>query len=199
MVFPTISDDMRLGIIAEGKADIAVIKAVLKAAKGIDGSDIVQLRPSEQFDETDLNIDTAERGEAGYDIAEPLRTKETDWKAYSEQLYSNVKSKITEIIPKAYRDKIAYAIAIEETDAWLIPLFDTSCKETAQYANPKEHLHYLINRIDRKKRNKYIDTDKKNLDYSNIAKDMKKGLRLCRQKNKSLDLFCLDIENKITE
>ena len=95
---------MRLGIIAEGKADIAVIKAVLKALKGIDGSDVVQLRPSEQFDETDLNemnfsnwnlvlkscedisllqsffdvladdallvvqIDTAERGEAGYDI-----------------------------------------------------------------------------------------------------------------------------------
>ena len=44
-----ISDDMRLGIIAEGKADIAVIKAVLKALKGIDGSDVVQLRPSEQF------------------------------------------------------------------------------------------------------------------------------------------------------
>ncbi len=107
---------MRLGIIAEGKADIAVIKAVLKALKGIDGSDVVQLRPSEQFDETDLNemnfsnwnlvlkscedisllqsffdvladdallvvqIDTAERGEAGYDINEPLRTKDTDWK-----------------------------------------------------------------------------------------------------------------------
>ena len=35
-----ISDDMRLGIIAEGKADIAVIKAVLKALKGIDGSDV---------------------------------------------------------------------------------------------------------------------------------------------------------------
>ena len=34
---------MRLGIIAEGKADIAVIKAVLKALKGIDGSDVVQL------------------------------------------------------------------------------------------------------------------------------------------------------------
>lgn len=103
---------MRLGIIAEDKADIAVIKAVLKALKGIDGSDVVQLRPSEQFDETDLNemnfsnwnlvlkscednnllqsffdvladdallvvqIDTAERGEAGYDINEPLRTKD---------------------------------------------------------------------------------------------------------------------------
>lgn len=49
------SDNMRLGIIAEGRADIAVIKAVLKALKGIDSSDVVQLRPSEQFDETDLS------------------------------------------------------------------------------------------------------------------------------------------------
>lgn len=178
---------MRLGIIAEGKADIAVIKAVLKALKGIDGSDVVQLRPSEQFDETDLNemnfsnwnlvlkscednsllqsffdvladdallvvqIDTAERGEAGYDINEPLRTKDTDWKEYCDYLYKAVEYKISNIIPETYRDKVAYAIAIEETDAWLIPLFDNSCKETAQYANPKERLHYLIGRIDGKK------------------------------------------------
>ena len=32
-----------------------MIKAVLKALKGIDGSDVVQLRPREQYDETDLN------------------------------------------------------------------------------------------------------------------------------------------------
>ncbi|WP_300693150.1 hypothetical protein [uncultured Bacteroides sp.] len=39
---------MRWGIIAEGNADIAVIKAVLKSLKGIDGGDVVQLRPKEQ-------------------------------------------------------------------------------------------------------------------------------------------------------
>ena len=205
---------MRLGIIAEGNADVAVIKAVLKALKGIDGSDVVQLRPREQYDETDLNelsfsnwnlvlqscgderllqpffdgltedallvvqIDTAERGEVGYDIAEPLRTKGTDWREYCEQLHATVKQKIVEIVPEAYRDKVAYAIAIEETDAWLIPLFETSCKETAQYA---------------------IDTDKKNLNYIYIAKDMRKKLKQCRQKNRSLDLFCLEIEDKVTE
>lgn len=224
---------MRLGIIAEGKADIAVIKAVLKALKGIDGSDVVQLRPSEQYDETDLNelnfsnwnlvlkscgdehllqpffeglvedallvvqIDTAERGEAGYDIVEPLRTKDTNWQEYCDQLYTTVENKITKIVPEAYRNKVAYAIAIEETDAWLIPLFDSSCKETAQYANPKERLHYLINKIDRKKRNSYIDTDKKNLNYVYIAKDMRKKLKLCRQKSRSLDLFCLEIEDRV--
>lgn len=46
---------MRLGVIAEGKADIAVIKAILKVLMGVDGSDVIQLRPSEQLDETDLN------------------------------------------------------------------------------------------------------------------------------------------------
>lgn len=136
---------MRLGIIAEGRADIAVIKAVLKALKGIDSSDVVQLRPSEQFDETDLSemnfsnwnlvlkscednsllqsffdvladdallvvqIDTAERGEAGYDINEPLRTKDTDWKEYCDSLHEAVESKISNIVPEAYRDKVAYA------------------------------------------------------------------------------------------
>ena len=127
------------------------------------------------------------------------RTKGTDWREYCEQLHATVKQKIVEIVPEAYRDKVAYAIAIEETDAWLIPLFETSCKETAQYANPKEHLHYLINRIDGKKKNNYIDTDKKNLNYVYIAKDMRKKLKQCRQKNRSLDLFCLEIEDKVTE
>lgn len=232
MVFRIISDNMRLGIIAEGKADIAVIKAVVKTLIGIDSSDIVQLRPSEQLDETDLNemnfsnwnlvlkscedncllgaffdiladdallvvqIDTAERGEVGFDINAPLRTKDLDWKEYCVCLREAVKNKISNIIPEAYRDKVAYAIAIEETDAWLIPLFDGACNETAQYANPKEHLHYLISRIDGKKRKKYIDTSKNNLDYNYISKGIRKGLRICRQKSKSLDLFCLDLEVK---
>lgn len=222
---------MRFGIIAEGYADVAVIKAVLKALIGIDGSDIIQLRPSEQFDETDLNemqfsnwnlvlescqnedllytyfesfpeeallvvqIDTAERGEA---VPKPLRTKDTEWKTYSEQLFSAVKEKISQIIPNAYREKVAYAIAIEETDAWLIPLFDTSHKDTAQHATPKEHLHNLIRKMDGKRRNRYTDTIKKNLNYVNIGKELKrKSLTICRQRNRSLDLFCAEIGEKL--
>lgn len=222
---------MRFGIIAEGYADVAVIKAVLKALIGIDGSDIIQLRPSEQFDETDLNemqfsnwnlvlescqnedllytyfesfpeeallvvqIDTAERGEA---VPKPLRTKDTEWKTYSEQLFSAVKEKISQIIPNAYREKVAYAIAIEETDAWLIPLFDTSHKDTAQHATPKEHLHNLIRKMDGKRRNRYTDTIKKNLNYVNIGKELKrKSLTICRQRNRSLELFCAEIEEKL--
>lgn len=134
---------MRLGVIAEGKADIAVIKAILKVLMGVDGSDVIQLRPSEQLDETDLNamnfsnwnlvlescgdndlldayfenleeeallivqIDTAERGEKGYDIPEPQRTKHTDWAEYSLQLRNKVVEKIAFIVPETYRSRIA--------------------------------------------------------------------------------------------
>ena len=42
---------MRLGIIAEGKADIAVIKAVVKALMGVDSSDICLLYTSDAADE----------------------------------------------------------------------------------------------------------------------------------------------------
>ena len=45
---------MRIGVIAEGHADIAIIKAILKVLKGIDGSDIYAIRPNELYDETDL-------------------------------------------------------------------------------------------------------------------------------------------------
>ena len=53
MAFLINSRCMRYGVIAEGNADIAVIKAVLKSIAGVDGSDVVQIRPSEQLDETD--------------------------------------------------------------------------------------------------------------------------------------------------
>lgn len=224
---------MRIGIIAEGHADVAVIRGVLKALKGIDGSDVVAIRPSELYDETDLKamkfsnwylvlqscgddslltsffegldeeallivqIDTAERGEVGYDIPNFNREKDMEWKAYSEQVYAAVKEKIVSIIPEKYRKKIAYAIAIEETDAWLIPLFERASKDTAQHVTPKERLRGLVWKMDKGKKIKYISTDKKNLDYAVIAKEMKKELKKCRDANRSLDLFCVDIESHL--
>lgn len=221
---------MRIEVIAEGHADIAVIRAVLKALKGIDGSDIVAIRPSELYDETDLHamnfsnwnlvlqscgdeallhsffdgldeeawlivqIDTAERAEAGYDIVSPLRGKETEWRSYSRQVYDAVKEKMMSVIPERYQEKMIYAIAIEETDAWLIPLFDRTSQDTAQYANPKEHLRKLVGKMDKGTRMKYVNTAKKNLDYVAIAKGMRKELDRCREKNFSLNLFCIALE-----
>ena len=144
-----------------------------------------------------VQIDTAERGEVGYDITKPFRTKDTDWKEYSYELRKKVIEKISRIIPEEYQLNVAYAVAVEETDAWLIPLFDGHCKETAQYANPKEQLRRLIGRMDGKKKHLFINAAKKNLDYGSMGKEMKKELRLCRKNNASLDFFCRELEEKI--
>ena len=198
---------MRIGIIAEGRADIAVIKAVVKAITGIDGSDMYAIRPKEILDETDgeelkfsnwelvlqscnneqllvpffegiddeailvVHIDTAERGEKNYDVLEPQRTGHPNWKEYSRELRNNVKIKIETLIPECHRDKVAYAIAIEETDAWLIPLYDAAKRsDSASNINAKEKLRTLIGAI--KKNAKYIDTTHDNLNYSNLGKDL---------------------------
>lgn len=44
---------MRIGIIAEGHADVAVVKGVLKALTGIEMNDMQSIRPTETIDETD--------------------------------------------------------------------------------------------------------------------------------------------------
>ena len=107
---------MKIGIIAEGPADVKVIRGVLAALADVDGSDTISIRPDEQKDETVLNernfstwslvleecrrestlanffdsvdeerylvvqVDTAERGEEGYEVVEPQRTGKVNWK-----------------------------------------------------------------------------------------------------------------------
>lgn len=141
-----------------------------------------------------VHVDTAERGLKGYEVNEPQRTKGVDYEEYTEQLRVNVMQKISAFIPEAYRERIIYAIAVEETDAWLIPLFDNKAGDTATHARAKEMLAKLIG-ADKKIAKSYIDTKHKSLDYEKLGKELAKDLKSCRKHNKSLDLFCLDIES----
>ena len=142
-----------------------------------------------------VHIDTAERGSKGYDVDIPQRSRGVDYSEYSVLLRGNVKSKIESLIAEPYRDRIAYAIAIEETEAWLIPLFDKGIGDTSSHVRVKEHLSSLIG-VDKKNVKKYIDTRHKSLDYVKLGKELAKNLNRCRYRNKSLDLFCVDIESR---
>mgnify|MGYP004443934201 FL=1 len=225
---------MRIGIIAEGHADVAIVKAVLKAVTGIDTTEMNAIRPNETTDETDnsqlafsnwelvmrscqdellldaffntleeeallvVHIDTAERGNKGYDVTEPQRTGHPDWQEYSQEVRRNVKAKLDGLLPEQHRGRVSYAIAIEETDAWLIPLYESPCRrDTATHVNPKEDLRTLIGAM--KKKSKYIDTGRNNLNYHNLGKDLTKGLKAARNLNQSLHLFCIDVEEKMKE
>ena len=220
---------MRYGIIAEGMADISVIRGILKYLLQVDGTDIYPIRPRETVDETDaaemrfsnwelvmhtcadnnilsaffdtidedgviiIHIDTAERGEVNYNVPLPVRTGNMDWATYATQLRKAVKDRLEMNIPERYREKMIYAIAIEETDAWLIPIFSKPNTDTSSYANPKERLQVLINTLGSKKK-KYINTHKGHLDYQEIAQQLKRALPVCRQFNRSLDMFCTELE-----
>lgn len=143
-----------------------------------------------------VHLDTAERGEKGYDVGVPLRTNQTDFTEYSENLYYRVCEKLRTMIPSEYHDNMVYAIAVEETDAWLIPLFENSRKDTASHVRAKETLSKLIGK-DHKLKKEYVDTSKKSLDYKKLSKSLTKKLQQCRSRNKSLDLFCTDIVKHI--
>jgi hypothetical protein len=231
---------MKIGVIAEGHSDRRVIQSVLKTLKGIDGSDILSIRPKE--DETDkkiqgkdvrsfsnwpivleecknretfenffdrvglideecymvIQIDTAERGKEGYDVHSPARSGRVDWQTYSDELRSGVIKKLQDLIPKEYHDKILYAVCVEETDAWLIPIWKKEAVDSAKYVRSKEALQQLVSELPLKEKNKYVDTLTKHLEYGNIGKLLKKKiLKECRRQNKSLDSFCSDVEQTL--
>lgn len=142
-----------------------------------------------------VHVDTAERGEVGYDVNEPRRSGAVNYSNYAETLRNNVIQKIESLIAPQYHQQISYAIAIEETDAWLIPLFDNTNRDTASHVRAKEHLSNLIS-ADKKSIKRFVDTGRKSLDYVKLGKELAKNLTLCRKRNKSLDLFCIDIEHR---
>lgn len=145
-----------------------------------------------------VHVDTAERGLAGYDINEPVRSKGVDYADYSETLRRNVMEKIRLLVAEPYRDRIVYAIAVEETDAWLIPLFENRTGDTASHVRAKETLSKLIS-ADKKHVKVFVDTDHKSLNYVKLGAAMAKDLKQCRKRNRSLDLFCMEIEKQGTD
>lgn len=141
-----------------------------------------------------IHIDTAERGEVGYDVNQPIRTGVADWKQYAADLRKEAVQKMKLLIPPQYHNRIAYAIAIEETDAWILPLFENVKQDTASHAQPKERLRDLIG-VDKKLQKQFVNTEKKDLDYTRLGKVVAHDLKICRKKCYSLDAFCNDVEN----
>jgi hypothetical protein len=142
-----------------------------------------------------VHIDTAERGEIGYDVSIPVRSGSMDWNQYAIDLREAVKQKLETLIPPEYRDHVAYAIAIEETEAWIIPLCESVRHDTASHVRPKERLEGIIG-SDKKLQRQYVNTAKKALDYQKLGRELVRNLKLCRSKNHSLNAFCLDLEIK---
>lgn len=244
--------DVRIGIVAEGPGDIAVLRNILKAKLGLDAADVEPLRPKLARDETDLaaeqtkrgyqaptaesysnwtivleecgrrttiadfldnqldeerlvviHIDTAEAHLPGYDIQRPER-KTTD---YSDKLRTLVADKMTALLGPELATKVRFAIAIEETEAWLLTIHDKqNTKDTSHYVDPKKRLHYLLDQTTSpakpdknagkqgRSSSSLSKTAKKPSEYElahsqSLSFRDRKTLIACTSRNRSLQLF----------
>lgn len=228
---------MKVGIIAEGKADQAVIANILKALINIDRSDLHFIQPEHYLDETDLSnsknsfsnwelvfkecsekekikdffdspieserflvihVDTAEANLKNYDITKPEKKNNEN---YVQELRDLVLNKITGLLGSHAYD-IAYAICVEETDAWVLPIYSnylSNIQETGTINSPKEKLKEIIENDLKPQKLKELNDKNTYEKYRYISDKMRKNknLKTYRKMNKSLDVFCLEVESII--
>lgn len=72
-------------------------------------------------------------------------------------------------------------------------MFDNRTGDTASHVRAKETLERLIG-SDKKRSKAYVDARRKSLNYVKLGKELGKGLANSRKRNKSLDLFCIEVE-----
>ena len=212
---------MRIGIISEGQADIAVLTNLLKGLTGLDSNDIVPLRPKLKFDKTHLahldpeshgtwslvrqecierkkiedflavadnthiviHIDTAEATQ--FDVRPPIKNNHI----YCEKLRALVINKIHQWLDFTHLEETIYAIAIEEIDAWLLPIFET--KDSCLINNPKSRLQYILTK-------KGQDSTSNYANYLKLSIPLSKDREIVRgkllSKNCSLRLFYEEVK-----
>lgn len=233
---------MMVGIVAEGPADIAVIRNIVKGKLGVESDDTRAIRPRLHEDKTDLavagyraptpeeysnwtlvleecrtrakiedflrnddadarlvvvHIDTAEAHLPGYDIARPDRQAPD----YSDLLRALVVAKIDGLLGPDLAAGVRHAIAVEETDAWLLTIHDDqSDRDTGTRPNPKARLEHVIDgkaprgKTREKRPREGNARARKKSEYEvkdELSFDFRDGDRLdaCAARNRSLRLF----------
>ena len=181
---------MKVGIVAEGPSDVAVLRNILKGKLDLDKKDVLPIRPELAEDETDLaehgrggayeeqserehsnwllvlreceareniaafldtpldeerlvvvQIDTAEAHLTGYDVARPADRKA---KTYCDELRQRVVDKINGLLGPELAERVRHAVAVEETDAWVLTIHDREQQDTSSRGDPKKRLEFVL-------------------------------------------------------
>lgn len=220
-----------IGIVAEGPADIAVLRNILKGKLGIDRDLTYTIRPELDSDATDLGgryraqrpeeysnwtlvleecrtrtriqdflgnqieeesfvvvqIDTAEAHLPGYDVRRPNRENAD----YSSALRAIVLEKMVGLLGPDLAAKVRFAIAVEETDAWVLTIHETQDRrDTGARLNPKERLRQVLTRGRTRQPGRVGSGGEYDL-YHAWSSDFRSSRRLdaCAARNRSLELF----------
>ncbi len=221
---------MKIGVVAEGPSDWAVIKNII-AAFNIDSSDLLRLVPDSNLDNTDrellykgfsnwvlvkdfcnneeyvheffsidedrlllIQIDTAECDMINYDVQRPSSQDPQ----YQLSLYTSVKEKMKGWLPEEYHSKVIFAIAIEETEAWLIA--SLSNRDSNSRSKPKEYLESTLRQfLSNSDYKKYQKAKNITEEYDTLSKSLRKkrALNTAKEHNVSLNELVLQLENLI--
>jgi hypothetical protein len=139
-----------------------------------------------------IHLDTDVRLEVGFEVNEPQELKSEE---DLEQLHHNVAKKLEEWLGEdAPLDDITFAIAIQEIDAWVLPIYDAPKKDTGLLPNPKERLKRILNKkLSTKERTKIFGLeDDKYEQYHELTKKAfrkEKELKKLLKSNLSLNYF----------
>ncbi len=133
-----------------------------------------------------VHIDSAESDE--YGVSKPL-IKDAN---YSINLRAKIVTKINEWLDGQFQDKIIYAIAIEETEAWILTIYEK--RDSSKSAKPKEKLKRVLSSLG-------INYSHTPEDFKIISDKFTKKKNFSKGKffsyNASLEEFCNEIENKL--
>lgn len=134
-----------------------------------------------------IQIDSIESEE--YGVPQPVKDKN-----FCAKLRSDIVNKIDEWLKDLPKSVLLYAVAIGETEAWILAQHDS--KDSSRSADPKSKLKTILG--------------KKNIRYSHTTKDFKEissGFTNKRNYskfkyftyNQSLEDFCTEINQKVPE
>lgn len=180
---------MRVGIIAEGRSDFAVVANILEGKLGIPRRKLTALRPRFALDETDraeraaphadafanyqtvleecsvpheklldfldvqvaeprfvvVHIDTDRCDAPGFDVTRPAKKPKEVGEGYPAALRERVAARLAALLGPELRRQVCLAIAVEETEAWILTLWDPAeLRDTGLRGNPKKYFQEKV-------------------------------------------------------
>lgn len=138
-----------------------------------------------------VHLDTDTRKEIGYEVHLPDEVSNTE---HLDQLIENVSGKLREWLSPEHASKTVFAIAVEETEAWVFTLYSES-HETGFHPSVKESLWKAIhatNQITKTEKKDILRSNDRHHQYALMSYRFRKKKILAdsMKRNSSLAAFC---------